>query len=233
MLHAKGHDVHTLGIRVVELDELRGFDVTTGQHRIGASHDGRFLKGPIVGLGFKGVRLHPFEGVEGHHERNVQLMLKPVPRQTAEPVVGVDRVGRARATKEGLERIGVLAHVLGEFLATERPRRTGRDVVDSKTRLDELDVAHERIVTPGVDVDLVAEAGERAGEFAHVDVHPPAVTRAGLGEGRGVVRKYGEASHARILLVDIWQLTGNIPVAVRTFRWCAAPAPRYDEGGTR
>jgi hypothetical protein len=72
-------------------------------------------------------------------------------------------------------------------------------VVDAKTRFDDLDLAHVGIVAPGVDVDLVTEPRERARELANVDVHTPAVARAGLGEGRGVIGENTESSHAPTL----------------------------------
>jgi len=47
----------------------------------------------------------------------------------------------------------------------------------------------------GEDRAIDARLSERGHEFADIDVHSPAVTRAGLGEWRGVHREDGEPAH--------------------------------------
>ena len=88
-------------------------------------------------------------------------------------------------------------HVIGEPLAVERRGRTGRHVMDAKAGLDELGRRGTKVVATGVDVDLVAEARERARKLADVDVHAPAVARSRLGQGRRVIREDREARHER------------------------------------
>ena len=80
-----------------------------------------------------------------------------------------------------------------------------------------------RVVAAGVDVDLVAETRQRARELAHVDVHAPAVTGAGLGQRRRVVRQDGETSHRP-------QPTGDVPDSVWGRRPWRALAPQHDVG---
>jgi len=82
-----------------------------------------------------------------------------------------------------------------ELIAFERARGAGRHVMNTKARLDQHRVVHQGIITTSVDVDLVAEPREGAGELAYVDVHAPAVARAGLGERRGVIGEHGQADH--------------------------------------
>ena len=85
--------------------------------------------------------------------------------------------------------------------------------MDAKARLDNHHVALRRVVTTGIDVDFVAESSKCAREFSHVDVHSPAVARARLGEGRGVIRENTETSHDESLTVQrrqyIWLTCRN------------------------
>jgi hypothetical protein len=102
-------------------------------------------------------------------------------------------------TKERRDRVGELRDVVGETFAIERGGWPGRDVVDSKTGLDVYRVALLGVIPAGIDVDVVSEPSQGAREFADVDVHSPAVTRAGLGQGRRVIREDRESSHGCIL----------------------------------
>jgi hypothetical protein len=72
--------------------------------------------------------------------------------------------------------------------------------MDAKARLDAHHVADLDVVAAGVDVNLVAEPRQRTRELAHVDVHAATVARARLGQGRGVIREYGETSHEGSLM---------------------------------
>src|SRR5450631_1164581 len=96
-------------------------------------------------------------------------------RQSAEPVIRVDRVRDTRALEESGHAVGELRDVVGEFLAVERGGGTGRDEVDAKSRFDGHDLADTSVVSTGVDVDVVAESSEGAREFADVHVHSPAI----------------------------------------------------------
>jgi len=85
------------------------------------------------GFTFVEIGLHALKRVEGHDERNAELVLKAVAGQTTEPVVRVDGVGSPVTTKERRDRVGELRDVVGETFAIERGGWPGRDVVDSKT----------------------------------------------------------------------------------------------------
>ena len=200
---AERHDVHSRRVGVVEANELLGLDVTAREHRVGAGEDRRLLESTVLGLGFERVRLHTLERVKGHDEWNIELVLQTVTSESAQPVVGVDRVGGTRTAKRRRDRVGEFAHERGQLVAFEGPGGTGRHVVDPKTGLDADDVALVRVVTSGVDVHLVAEAGQRTRELAHVDVHPSTVTGARLGQRRGVIREDRETCHASSLTVKI------------------------------
>ena len=64
-----------------------------------AGEDGGLLEGAILGFALEGLGLHPLERVEGHDERDVQFVLQSVTRESAQPIVGVDRVGLAEAAE--------------------------------------------------------------------------------------------------------------------------------------
>ena len=190
------------GISVVEPHELFGLDVATGENRVGARDERRLLEGAVVRLRLKRVGLHALERVKGHDQGDVEFVLQPMPGQSAQPVVGVQRVRSAVALEEQGDRVGELTHVVGQFFAIQRGRRAGQHVMDAEARFHEHGVLDEEIVATGIDVNLVSEAGKGAREFADVDVHSPAVAGPGLVQGRGVIRENGQARHESILPVD-------------------------------
>jgi hypothetical protein len=110
-----------------------------------------------------------------------------------------------------LDGVGELAHKVGELFTIEGGRRTGHNVMDSKTRFHELGVADSQVVSAGVDVNLVAEPSQGARELADVDVHSPAVAGPRLGQGRRVVRENGESGHETSLPVGLLLTTGGFP----------------------
>ncbi len=93
VLDTEGHDVDALGVGVVELHELFGLDLATGEHRVGAGEDRRLLKGALLRFGFEVLSLDSLQGVKRHDERDVQFVLQTMTDQPAQPVVRVDRVG--------------------------------------------------------------------------------------------------------------------------------------------
>ena len=201
VLHAQGHHVHPRGVGVVVLDELGGLDVAAGEHRVGAGEDGGLLVGAVLRLALEVIGLHPLEGVKGHQQRDVQLVLEAVPGESAQPVVGVDGVGAAVRLDVGGHLVGEGLDVVAQLLAAQDARGSGVQVVHPETRLHDLRGALLARVAPREDVDLVTLASEGARELAHVDVHAPAVAGPGLRQGRGVVREDAETSHATSLPV--------------------------------
>ena len=84
------------------------------------------------------VGLHALEGVKGHDQGNVQLVFESMPRQSAQPVVGVQRIRDTVLFEVAGDLVGEDLDVITEFIALESPRRSGRHVVDSKSRLHQL-----------------------------------------------------------------------------------------------
>ena len=87
VVHAGRHDGDPFRSGPVEVDELLGLHRTGGHHGVGATDDLRFGLGPAGGLPRRellraGVRLDPVQGVEGHEQRHVQLVLEGVAGQT-------------------------------------------------------------------------------------------------------------------------------------------------------
>ena len=207
VVDAGRHDADPPGLAAVQRGNLLGLDRARRQHGVGALDDGRLGLGPPVrhvGLDLLGhrLRLDPVEGVEGAHERQVQLVLYDVPRQAGQPVVGVDggvgQVGAALrpARGHGLEHpSGELVHHRRQGLLGDGVARPGGHVVHPQPRLE---VDHGRQVPgPGSceDVASDAAAGQRGGELAHIDVHAAAVARARLGQWGGVQGEDGEPAH--------------------------------------
>ena len=197
-------------LAAVERRDLVGLDGARREDGIGTTDDGRLgLGAPVghVGLHLLGHRLclHAVERVERAHQREVQLVLDHVARQAREPVVGVDgRVGQVAARVAAGHGCGghTLEHPVGELvddggegLLGQRLGGAGGDVVHAQAGLD---VDHRREAgrpRPREHVAGDARAGQGGGQLADVDVHAAAVTRSGLGQGRGVQREDGEAAH--------------------------------------
>ncbi len=213
VLDTGGDDADPGGVGPVELGELGRLHRARGEHGVRAPDDrGLGLRPEVggVGLDFLGARLglDPVEGVEGRHQRQVELMLDRVAGDPAEPVVGVDRVeGRGVVTAVGTGGGDRLDHPLGklvdharERLLGHRPRRSGGDVVDPETGLD---VEHRcEVVRPGPGVHVTEHAGpgQRRRELTHVHVHAATVPGAGLGQGRGMEGEDGQTLHAPTIL---------------------------------
>jgi hypothetical protein len=167
-----------LRFAVVEA-ELIGLLLAAHADRVGAVDDLGLGTVTPHRFGITVGGLHPGEGVEGGHERNVELVLERVADDAAQPVVGVDHVG-AFVPSQPVE------HAVAELVGDLRERFLGEVVRPCR------DVDH---AVAGFDEDLVGKAvsvgaGERGGldtrlrqgraEFADVHVHPAAVACARL-----------------------------------------------------
>ena len=67
------------------------------EDRVGAADDLGLGLDAALRLGVAGLGLHPGEGVERRHQREVELVLEPVAGDARQPVVGVDGVGAVTA----------------------------------------------------------------------------------------------------------------------------------------
>ena len=143
--------------------------------------------GPVTpfGLGVTALGLHPSEGVERRHERHAEFVLEVVSDDAAQPVVAVDDVGRAIRSEPLHHPVAELVRDIGQRLFRQ-VMRTGLDVDDPVIRLD-LHLGRETLPIGASEGDaLDAGLRQRRDELAYVDVHSPAVARAGLQERRGV-----------------------------------------------
>ena len=164
VVDAGRHDADAPGVAAVERHDLVGLDGARRQHGVGAVDDGRLGLGPAVRhvrLDLLGHRLglHPVEGVERAHERQVQLVLDHVAREPRQPVVGVHRrvgqpaavvVARRRRGGHPLEDTGrELVDDAGQGLLGHRVERAGRHVVHAQPGLDVDDRRGARRTRPG------------------------------------------------------------------------------------
>ena len=208
MVHARRHDLDPVALGAVEIDELLALVRGRGEHQVGAVD--RLLLDPRPPGGIvvdPGVGLHARQRVERRDQRNVELVLQPVPERAGDPVVGVQRVvaqvlgargGRASPSASGSMRSMsvVLRHRLRR---TRRSRWTTRKPGSISTT-----VGLAGMVATGEHVALDAGARQRGGERPHVDVHPATVARARLRERRRVHAEDGETAQrhsGRILTV--------------------------------
>ena len=197
VVDTRRHDLDPTRRRAVEALELRSFLGAAREDRVGATDDLDLRAHAALRLLVARLGLHPRQRVERRDERQVELVLQPVPSQPRQPVVRVDDVG----AHAGLE---VVAHLVGELvdgLGQRFLRKVGRT---------DVDVAHPE---PGLDRHLGRQAlaprahvhravdaclGQGRDELAHVHVHPAGVGNARLGERRGVQREDGEAAHGAL-----------------------------------
>jgi hypothetical protein len=98
-------------------------------------------------------------------------MLQAVTNNSGQPVVGVNRVGAAIASKKSRDTIAKFIKDLRQVFFREI-KWAGIDVHDTKAgfHIDELGLIFSR--SPRVDLGLHARLRERADEFAHVHIHP-------------------------------------------------------------
>ena len=192
--HAGRDDLDAVGRRAVERHELLRLGRARRGDRVGAIHDLGLGLDPALGLGVAGLGLHPGQRVERRHQRNVELVLEPVAGHARQPVVGVDGVDVVRAPQVGEHAVGELVDDFGQLLLGQ-VGRTGVDVDDPEAGLDVDDVG--QVVAPAAHVHRAGDAGlgQRRHELAHVDVHAPAVARAGLGQRGRVQREDGQRAH--------------------------------------
>ena len=197
MDHPRRNDLDAVGIRAVELLELRRLGGGVGEDGVGAPDDlGLGIDAPLR-LEVARLGLDPCQGVERRHQRQVQLVLEAMPGDAREPVVGMEGVGGVGATVGGEPRqhtVGELVDDLGEGLLgqVDGPRR---NVHHPEPRLDVDDVGQPIGPAPDVDVARHAGLGERRDQLAYVDVHAAAVAGPRLDERRRVQGKDRESSH--------------------------------------
>ncbi len=96
VVDAGWHDADASGLATVERRDLLGLHTARRQDRVGALDDGRLgLGAPVrhVGLDLFRYRLglHAIEGVEGAHQRQVQLVFDHMARKPRKPVIGMHR----------------------------------------------------------------------------------------------------------------------------------------------
>ena len=126
------------------------------------------------------LRLHTRERVERRHERKLQLVLQRVARDTREPVVGMDQRGLVAREDPFAHTRGELADEPRQVVLVDGLGRARDHVVDAEAGLDRDHRGQTGLRGTGVDVARQPGAGERSRELAHVHVHAPAVTGAGL-----------------------------------------------------
>ena len=196
VVHARRHDLDPILGRAVQHLQLIALGTGGREHQVGAVHD--LVLDPGAQLRIivdAGIRLDPRQGVERRDEREIQLVLEPVPDRAREPVVRVQRVVRdalidqvERGRDHGIDELDeiVLRHRLG---------RAGVEVNDPETRLHLDRIGLTRMLAPHQHIALDAGPGQGRCQGPDVDAHAPAITRAGLRERGAMNRKDGETAH--------------------------------------
>ena len=104
VVDAGRHDLDARRVGAVEPHELVGLGRAVGEDGVGAADDLGLGPTRRPGLGVAGLGLHPGEGVERRHQRQVELVLEPVPGDARQPVVGVEGVDVAEPSQVGRAR---------------------------------------------------------------------------------------------------------------------------------
>ncbi len=231
------HHPNAVRVTVIELGELRRLHRARSQHDLGAAHHGGFGLGAPMGLVARhllGARLglHSGQGVEGRHQREVELVLDAVAGDARQPVVGVHgieaglvvqrRVHARTRGHEGQDVVGELVDDGGKLLFGHGAQGACRHVVDTQPRLHGHGGRQLVRPRPGIDVALDAGTSQGGGKLPNVDVHPPAVTGPGLGQRRGVQGEHRESTHRRGAYLD---LRRRDPAGERP-----APGPHWPRG---
>ena len=194
VLDTRGDDLDRARWRSVQGTELALFFGARNADRIGTTDDRRLGLFARDGFGVTALCLHAGEGVEGHHERQVEFVLQAVPRDARQPVVRVQDVGATR-------RRHVVAHAVGENVddgqqfVLRQVEVSGLDVHDAVVRLDVDDPGKAGAPRACVGGAVEARMGEGRHQFTHVDIHAAAVTHTRLRQRRGVHRENRDALH--------------------------------------
>ena len=208
VVNAQRHDRDAVSDDVERAGELSGLHVAACEHGVGARRDG-VLGGRARRRGVRRTaRLDALDGVEGHEQRHVELVLEGVPSNAREPVVRVNRLVGVLTLEHASEHpFGEGVDMIDQAVLVDRPDRSRGHPIEAHARLD---VDQRRLrgrLEAGEDVDLFASSCERGSELADVDVHAPTVAGPGLRERRGVKTQDGEARHGSESLPATFRLT--------------------------
>ena len=143
VVDAGRHELDARRVGAVEAHELVGLGPARGEDGVGAADHLGLGPHPALGLGVAGLGLHPGQGVEGRHERQVELVLEAVAGHARQPVVGVEGVDVAERPQVVAHAVGELVDDVGQLLLGE-VGRAGLDVDDPEARLDLDDLGRRR-----------------------------------------------------------------------------------------
>jgi hypothetical protein len=135
VINARRNNFDSRGVGTVEINQLRNFCSAIRQDRIGARNDFGFGLHANLGLCVTRFRLHARKRVECRNERQRKFMLEAVTNDARQPVVGVDRVGPAVASKVPSDTIAKFIKDLRQVLFRE-VKRAGIDMHDTKAGFD-------------------------------------------------------------------------------------------------
>ncbi len=184
VVDARRHDLDPGGVGAVEAAELLGLGLGRGGDGVGAADDLGLGVDAVLRLEVARLGLGAGQGVEGGHQRQVELVLDAVARHARQPVVHVHRVGGVPQQ--------VADHVVGELgddaleLLLRQVGRARVDVHHAEAGLDLDLVGQVGVPAPHVHLARHARLGQRCHQLTDVDVHPSAVPDARLDQGRRV-----------------------------------------------
>jgi hypothetical protein len=139
VINTRRNNFDSRGVGAVEINQLRNFCSAIGQDRIGARDDFGFGLHANLWLFVARFRLHARKRVECRNERQRKFMLEAVTNDARQPVVGVDRVGPAVASKVPSDTIAKFIKDLRQVFFREI-KWAGIDVHHTKARfhIDEI-----------------------------------------------------------------------------------------------
>ena len=210
MLDARRDDLHSFGIRVIEVDELLALFISGREHEVGAAHDigldpgahRRIISDADLGL-------DSVERVKRRDERTVEDVLQSVSDRAREPVVRVQRVIAVALALEMVEHaVDERVDELWQQLLRHRRSRPRRHVHDPKALFHLQYRWLLGVLAPGEHVASDSGTRQRQCQRANIDVHTTAVAGARLRQRRGVHAEHGNAAHRH--------RPRSLPVPVRT-----------------
>ncbi len=180
VVDARRHDLDAARISAVMTHEFVQLDHGVRRDDVAARNDVGLGIDAVLRLDVTRLGLHAGEGVERRHHRQIELVLEPMTSHPAQPVVGVQHVGRIDR-EMGAHPVSELVDDAGQLLLRE-VGVAGVDVHDLEARLDRQ--TFRQIISPPTDIDrdVGSAMGERGHELAHIDVHATGVTAARLDE---------------------------------------------------
>ena len=135
VIDTRRDNLDSRGIGAVKINQLRHFCSTIRQDRIGARNDFGFGLHANLWLFVTGFCLHPCKRVECRNERQREFMLQAVTNDSGQPVVGMDRVGTAIASKVSRDAITKFIEDLRQVFF-RKIKWAGVDMHDTKARFD-------------------------------------------------------------------------------------------------